>query len=221
MRARGRPACMTLVVLSLLPCYLLAQTATVVIAPRDPSITLPTTCQPFTATYTDVMGKVRRAHFTWNVTNTAAFRVDTTGLVCLQAASVAGPTNTGVIAYAKGRTLRDSTSLTVLPQPSPEVVMAHPRTGIIVRDRPQLTAVDTTPPPATAQMAPGTIVRPPSGDIARRYQAQGAAPTGLSAASGSPVSATISWTAAGVPPATPCPGRPAPPDLSTLRLQGR
>ncbi|MFL5403689.1 MAG: hypothetical protein ACJ8BF_12800 [Gemmatimonadales bacterium] len=194
MRTCANLARMVLVAVSILPSRLLAQS--VVIAPRDPSITVPTVCQAFAATFTNVKGIVRPAIFAWNVTNTAAFAADTTGRVCLRATTVAAPTTTGVIAQMVGRSLRDSTSLTVLPpQPSAEVVMAQPRPGMIYeRQRPTLTVADTQPT-ATARLETATIVRPALGDIARRYLPPGAAPTGISASSGSPVSATIYWTA--------------------------
>ena len=196
MRTRVGPAHLILIALSLVPCHLLAQTATLVIAPRDTTITAPTICQLFSTTFTNAKGTtVRRATFVWSVSDTVAFTVDSTGRVCLRSTSPAAPSTTTVSAQLLGRTLRDTTRLTVVPAPPSVAVTAQLAPGAtLVRDRPMLTV--ESQPTATVQTAPATISRQLPSDIAQRYQALGAPPTGLSAGSGSPVSATISWTAA-------------------------
>jgi hypothetical protein len=186
----------TLVALLVFPWNLLAQTASLVIAPRDPTITVPTVCQVFTATFTNAKGIVRAIPLAWSVSDTIDFTADTTGRVCLRSPTVAAATKTGVTAQVVGRSLTDATSLTAIPPPSPQAVMAQPLHGGVLseRQRPSLTVEQ--PPLATAQIDPAIIARqPPTGVIQRYYQTQGAAPTGLYAGSGSPVSATISWTA--------------------------
>jgi hypothetical protein len=191
---RAHPIQVVLSALSLLPGSALAQSPSVAIAPRDPSITVPVLCQQFSATFTNSKGVVRPATFAWSVSDTTNFRADSSGQVCLRGQNVAAPTKTTVSAKMTGRQLTDATSLTVLPVP-PATIAAQAMPGTIVRERPTIT-LQTQPTAATAEAPTATILRQPPGDIARRNLPQGAAPTGLYAGSGSPVSATISWTAA-------------------------
>src|SRR4051812_3143737 len=177
----------------MLPCHLLAQsTASVTIAPRGPSVTLPTSCQLFAAKFTNSNGVVRSVTFAWKVADTTNFVADTSGKVCLRGQSVAAPTNTVVTAKMTGRQLKDTTSFTVLPAPPPAVVM-QPAPVTMSADRQRPTAIASQPPPAAV---PATLTRIPRGDLATRNLPQGDAPGGLYAGSGSPISATISWTAA-------------------------
>jgi hypothetical protein len=174
---------------------LLAQTPTLVIAPRDTTITAPTICQLFSSTFTNAKGlPVHRARFVWSVSDTAAFAADSTGRVCLRSTSPAASSTTTVTGQLLGRSLKDTTTLTVVPAPPPVAVTAQPLPGdkLLARERPTLTV--QSQPTATVQTA--TIARQLPSDIAQRFQVQGAPPTGLYAGSGSPISTTISWTAA-------------------------
>jgi cytochrome c5 len=83
----------------------------------------------------------------------------------------------------------------VMPAPPPVAVTAQAAPGgTFTRQSPTLTV--EAQPTATVETQTATISRQLPSDIAQRYQVPGVPPTGLYAGSGSPVSATISWTAA-------------------------
>jgi hypothetical protein len=170
MRSRARHVSVALAALFGLPSLLVSQTATVTISPQDPVITVPTTCQTFSAVSLNSKGLPRRASFLWTVSSPAEFSADSTsGQVCLRgAAPAAGGSKTMVNAQVIGSTRNGTTSFTVMPAPAPVAVMAQPN----------------------------AIISPQPGAIVQRALPQGAAPTGLYAGSGSPVSATISWSPA-------------------------